>query len=155
MDRILLVKDMMVKNFTAIPQDATIREAAEILQNGGFSGAPVVDGKNNLVGIISEKDLFQTLYPTYDEFYQEEALIPTMDSEAMQKWLKESGNKRIKDIIKKPISTTPETPLVKIGAIMLAQGIHRLPVLENGKLVGIITRRSLYRTIFRHLFGFD
>lgn len=154
MPTVLLVNDIMATRFTTIPERATVREAAEILHRGGFSGAPVVDDQGGLVGVISEKDLFRALYPTYQEFYEQEALIPKVDPDGMEEWLKEAGSKRILDIVKKPITTTPETPLTQIGAIMLAKNIHRLPVLENGRLVGIISRRRLYRAIFNHLFGF-
>lgn len=154
MKNIILVKDIMREDYTSIPQDATIREAAEILHQGGFSGAPVVDKEGKLIGIISEKDLFQALYPSYGEFYEQEETIPTMGLQELQHWLKDAGSKPIKEFIKKPITTTPDTALVKIGALMLAKGIHRLPVLENEKLVGIISRRRLYRAIFNHIFEF-
>lgn len=144
----------MIKKFTTIPFDATIKEAAEILHIGGFSGAPVVDEKGNLRGVISEKDLFRALYPSYGEFYEQEEMIPTMGPEEMQNWLIDAGDKKINDIVKDPITTSPDTPLVQVGALMLAQGIHRLPVLKNEKLIGIITRRDIYSAIFNYLFGF-
>lgn len=153
-NKILLVKDIMVKNLTTIPEDATIRQAAEILHRGEFSGAPVVDAKGNLVGVISEKDLFASLYPTYQEFYAQEAVLPCCNPEGMEEWLRDAGNKKIFEIIKKPITTTPDAPLVQVGATMMARGIHRLPVVRKEKLVGMISRRSLYRAIFNHLFGF-
>ncbi|MDD5110468.1 MAG: CBS domain-containing protein [Patescibacteria group bacterium] len=152
--KILLVKDIMVKGLKTIPADATVREAAEILHRGEFSGAPVVDAKGNLVGVVSEKDLFGTLFPTYQEFYAQEAILPCCEPEGMETWLRESGNKKISEVVKKPITTTPDAPLVQIGATMMARGIHRLPVVQKGKLVGMISRRRLYRAIFKHLFGF-
>lgn len=154
MRHVLLVKDTMITRFTTVPADATIRQAAEIMHRGGFSGAPVVDATGALVGVISEKDLFRALYPTYQEFYEQEALIPKVDPDGMEEWLKEAGSQPIADSIKTPITTTPDTPLVQIGAIMLARNIHRLPVLQDGTLVGMISRRSLYRAIFNRLFGF-
>lgn len=155
MPKILLVKDIMATKFVTIPARATVREAAEILHRGGFSGAPVVDEQGELVGVISEKDLFRALYPSYKEFYEQESLIPKVDPDGMEEWLKEAGSKSIQEVIKKPITTTPDSPLVQIGALMLARSIHRLPVVDNGKLVGVISRRRLYRAIFNHLFGFN
>ncbi|TSC76246.1 MAG: putative signal-transduction protein containing cAMP-binding and CBS domain [Parcubacteria group bacterium Gr01-1014_31] len=154
MHRVLTVRDVMITKFTAIPRDATIRQAAELMHRGGFSGAPVVDSHGKLTGVISEKDLFRALYPTYGEFYAQEALIPKMDPGGMEEWLRDEGAKPIAEFVKPAITTTPETPLVQIGAIMLARNIHRLPVLEDGRLVGMVSRRRLYQAIFNHLFGF-
>lgn len=155
MHKLLKVKDIMVKKFISIPYESSLKEAAQILHEGGFAGAPVVDEGGNLKGVISEKDLFRALYPSYGEFYEQVEMIPTMDSDEMQNWLISASDKKIKDIIKEPITTTAETPLVQVGALMLAQGIHRLPVMDGGKMVGIITRRDIYSAIFNYLFEFE
>lgn len=154
MHKVLKVKDIMIKKFTSIPYEASLKEAAKILHEGAFSGAPVMDKDGNLKGIISEKDLFRALYPSYGEFYEQEELIPTMGPDEMQNWLLDASDKKIQDIVKEPITTSRETPLVQVGALMLARGIHRLPVMEGEKMVGIITRRDIYRAIFNYLFGF-
>lgn len=154
MPKFLRVKDIMVKDFATIPVSATIREAAAILHQGNFSGAPVIDAEGKLVGIVSEKDLFRALFPTYSEFYDEQALMSCLGPDGMENRLKEAGGKNVKDILKEPITATPETPAVQIGAVMLARGIHRLPVLKNGKLVGVVTRREIYRAIFDRIFKF-
>ncbi len=154
MPKLLLVQDAMVKNLVTVPDSATVRQTAEIMHQGRFSGLPVVNEAGALVGVISEKDIFRALYPSYGEFYALEE-IPAKSPEQMQDWLKEQGDKLIKDFMKEPITTTPETPLVKIGAVMMARNIHRLPVVDNGKLVGMISRRVIYRAIFNTVFGFE
>lgn len=155
MNKVLLVKDIMIKKVITVKADATIQETAEILAKDGFSGAPVVNEYNELVGVISEKDLFKALYPSYKEFYLEDSLALLADPDKMQELIQDKGAVKIKEIIEdKPITVTPETPLVRAGAIMLAKHVHRLPVIEKEKLVGLISRRDLYRTIFKELFKF-
>jgi len=151
--KVLLVKDYMEKKVVKIPLEATIFETMNILHEGGFSGAPVVDKKGKLVGVISEKDLFAALYPSYQEFYESGSLVPTLSPAELEAWLKSSGRKKIETLITgDPITTAPDEPLVKVGAVMIARNIHRLPVLKKGKLVGIITRHILYKTVFEYLF---
>lgn len=154
MAAMLLVRDIMVTRLTVIPESATIREAAAILHRGRFSGAPVVKADGSLVGVLSEKDLFRAMFPTYGQFYLQEELIPKMDAAGMEEWLRDAGGKPIRELLKPPITTTPDAPLVQVGAIMIARGIHRLPVVEEGRLVGLISRRELYRALFERLFGF-
>ena len=152
--QLILVKDIMEKSVVTVSENKTIKEVAEILHKGGFSGCPVVNEQLRVIGVISEKDIFRSLYPSYDDYYRDVS-IPTMGPSEMEAWLRESGSKKIKEILSgPPITTTPNTPLVKVGAIMLARNIHRLPVVDNDKLVGIITRRQLYRSLFNHLFKF-
>jgi acetoin utilization protein AcuB len=55
-------------------------------------------------------------------------------------------------MIKQVISVTPDTPILKAGGVMLAHGVHRLPVVENGRMVGIVTRDDVYTAVLvQHL----
>ncbi len=153
--KILKVRDVMSKKVATLTTDMTVKEAALVLVKNKMSGAPVLNKNKKLVGMVSEKDLFKALYPTYKELYIEESLQTLADPEKMQDMIKSKGSKPVTTALcKKLITTTPETPLVKIGAIMLSQSIHRLPVMSKaGNFLGIISREDLYRTIFKQFFG--
>lgn len=155
MGKVLLVKDIMIKNVLTVSVESTVKEVSEFFCQHGFSGAPVVDQNNSLVGIISEKDLYVALYPGVEEVYQDDGFAFFSDPTAMEDRLKESSGKKIKEIMSKKIfTTTLEEPVVFIGAKMMAKGIHRLPVVEKNKLVGIISRRDVYQAIFKNIFNF-
>lgn len=148
------VKQIMKTNIIKIKKGTNLKETAKILSDNQISGAPVVDEKDRLIGIISEKDIFRALYPDYEEFYLDTGL--RVDFEKIEDRVLEVSKLKVEDImIKDIISVTPDTSLVKIGAIMLARNIHRVLVLDENKPVGIVSRRDVYKAIFKEKMKLD
>lgn len=146
------VRDIMETQVITLSPNTTYEEAARVLYENNISGAPVVDENNQTVGMISEKDLFKVLYPFYKSFYEHPEFYA--DNESRESKAKEIRGKKIEIFMSKDIATvTPDTPILTAGAVMLARGIHRLPVVEEGKIVGIISRKSIYRAILKENFG--
>jgi len=142
------VKDLMNTNIIKFKKGTTIKLAAQILTEKHISGAPVVDEKERLIGILSEKDIFKALYPDYNEFYNNDSLRTDFDK--IEERLYEVANFKVEDVmVKDVISVSPDTSIVKVGAIMMAQNIHRVIVLDKNTPVGIVTRRDIYRAIFK------
>jgi CBS domain-containing protein len=143
------VREVMSKNIISFKEDTTLKEAAQILVSHNISGAPLVDRQGKLIGIVSEKDIFKKLYPDYKEFYQSPEFF--VDFEELEKRVKEVSSLKIKEIASKEVITVrSQTPIMRVGAIMLARGIHRLPVVnDQGKLVGIVSRRDIFKNIFK------
>lgn len=146
------VRDVMEPNAITIASGTPYQEVARILYTRGISGAPVLDAKGALIGMISEKDLFRILYPFYRSFYEQpEAYADLEDREGK---IDEVRSKPVDVFMSKNVTTIgPDAAVMRAGALMLAKQIHHLPVLEEGKLVGIITRSRIYRTILRQHFG--
>lgn len=142
------VKELMKTNIIKFKKGTPIREAAKVLSERRISGAPVVDEKERLIGILSEKDIFKALYPDYEDFYEDESL--RADFEKIEERYLDVANLKVEDVMKKDIiSVTPDTSIIKVGAIMLAQNIHRVMVQERNAPVGIVTRRDVYKAIFK------
>ena len=142
------VKDVMKKKVIKIKQGTSYKEVIKILLTNKISGAPVVDNKDKLIGMVSEKDLFRILYPYYKSYYENPELY--LDLEERESKAKEIQNHKVETFMSKEVvTTTPDAPAMAAGAIMLAKGIHRLVVVEKEKVVGIITRRDIYHPILK------
>lgn len=142
------VKNVMTKKVITVKKGMTYQTVVKILLKNKISGAPVVDENGKLIGLISEKDLFRVLYPHYWNFYVNPEIY--LDLESRENKIKEIKNDPIDNFfIRDVISVSPETPIMTAGAIMLARGIHRLPVVENNKIVGIVSREDIYHRIFK------
>ncbi len=143
------IRDVMTTPVVTIPETATYRQAAQILHDHKISGAPVVTVDGRLIAVISEKDLFRELFPqesTYidnpESFLDYESRENDIDSIADEPIAVFASKKEV-------ITIGPDVPVLKAGGLLLARSIHRLPVVENGKLIGIVSRRDIFGQILK------
>ena len=148
------VRDIMERNVVTISEHATYEDAAHLLFTKKISGVLVVDDQKTVVGILSEKDLFRVLYPFYSSFYEHPESYT--DEEQREHKVDEIKNHPIHSFMKRDIHRIdPNAPILKAGALMLAKHISRLPVFENGVLVGIVTRSHIYKSVLKQNFSWD
>jgi CBS domain-containing protein len=150
----MIVKNIMKKEVITIPHTATYYDAAKILHEHNISGAPIVDEQNKLIGMITEKDLFKVLYPFYKSYYENPELYA--DAEDRESKASEIKDDSVEKFFSHEINTvTPDTLIMKAGALLIAKGIHRMPVVDdNGKIVGIISRGDIFSEVLKRNFGF-
>lgn len=134
----LKVKDLMTRDLLTVAPNTTIREAAELLATEHVSGAPVVHAGKPL-GMISARDLLEFI-----------AALPA-DPDAVSGGLEHGilDDHTVEEAMTRgPLTTVaPDAPANRAAEIMQAEQIHRLPVVEDGKLVGIITTTDLVKAV--------
>jgi len=147
------VKEIMKKEVITVSPDTSFEEGVKLLFKSRISGMPVVNRRKTVVGLVSEKDFFRALHPSYQEYY-ESPISFTKFEELERDALAKVKSLKVRDIMTQEVeAVSVNTPLLKIGAIMLAKHIHRLPVIDGRrKLLGIVSRRDIYRAIFRNAF---
>jgi CBS domain-containing protein len=145
------VKDVMNPNVVFCNPDDTVREAAKILKENSISGAPILEGEK-LVGIISEADLLKLLIlPEKGELWLpspfEVIEVPIRELigwEDTKKMLSDTGSIRIKEIMTKDVHTiSSEASVEEASEHMIRHRINRLPVTEDNRVVGIVTRGDI------------
>lgn len=134
----LKVKDLMTRDLLTVAPNTTIREAAELLATEHVSGAPVVHAGKPL-GMVSARDLLEFI-----------AALPA-DPDAVSGGLEHGilDDHTVEEAMTRgPLTTiAPDAPANRAAELMQAEQIHRLPVVENGKLVGIITTTDLVKAV--------
>jgi CBS domain-containing protein len=150
----MLVRDIMNPQIISVTTDATYSEVARLLHVEQLTGVPVVNGDGDLVGVISQKDLFRVLYPYYKSYYKNPKDYTDFEHRE-EKILEIKDDAIVKFMSKDVITTTPDTPTMKVGGIMLAKGIHCVPVLDNGKLAGMVNRMDIYQNILKLHLDFE
>ncbi len=142
---------MNVKPVT-VQAEASVSEAAAILRENKISGLPVLDGER-LVGIVSESDLLRLLsvdeeegglwLPSPFEIFE----VPFRDLvkwERMRSALDEIPNKKVSGVMSRNLHEVgPGDSIEEAAGIMTRHRINRLPVVEDGRLVGIVTRGDI------------
>jgi len=113
-----------------------------------ISGIPVVNGKGYLVGLISERDVLQAMYPNRPELRQKRR---GKSLKALEKGVRELGTLQAKDImVREVITAPPDADPLRLASIMATRKIRRIPIVEGKKLVGIVSQGDVYRAIFQH-----
>jgi CBS domain-containing protein len=143
------VKEIMTKKVVTIPLKSTLFKAAKILLENNVSGAPVVDEEGNLAGIVSEKDIFKSLYPSHAEFYESPGVWIDLDN--LEERTKEAVDKLVQDFMtREVVCVNPDASLMQVGSMMLVRGIHRVVVTgHKNSIEGIVTRRDIYLNILK------
>lgn len=116
--------DVMTTDVTTIAPDATVDEAIRVLLDHQISGLPVVDARGMLVGMISEFQLLETVFD------------PQIRNETVRGFM-------TKDVI----AVDDGALLADVASLFIMHRIRRVPVLRDGQLVGLITRRDLLRYV--------
>lgn len=144
----LKTSQVMRKKPVTIKSGATLEQAANILIKNNIGGAPVVTPSGKLVGIISEKDLFKAIYPNLQDIIKHVSLW--IDRKRVQHRIDEKKEIPVNKIMTREVVTVqPNTPILKVGSLMLVNRIHRLPVVSKGRLVGVVGRGDIFRQMLK------
>ena len=148
----LQARDIMTKEVLSVSPETLVSDLAKTLVGKKISGVPVVDADGRLVGIVTQSDLVERaqeleLPPALNildfHLYLE---VPSHFFRKLEKML----GATVGDIMSpKPVTVSPDTPVPRLAALMDRQKVHTLPVLEGGKIVGIIGKIDLVRALAR------
>ena len=129
----VIAKDLMRTDLITVSKEATVSEVIDILAEKRITGLPVVEDDMTIVGLISEKDVLQVAYRIISQSYDPASSKATVE----------------KLMAKELITFSPEDNLADICQCFLDRSIRRVPVVDNGKLVGIISRKDIITLAFQ------
>ncbi len=144
----MLVKEVMTTNVISCKYNQTVSDAAHKMLENRVGGLPIVDEEDHLVGIITESDFVGKKVDVPHALVSLTKLLgETFHYTDIEEIFRKSKHKLLDNVMTKPpYSTTPNASITDVENIMIKKHIHRLPVVDNGKLVGIITRRDILRS---------
>ncbi len=148
----LTAADVMTRDVITVKKETTIRELAELFARHRISSAPVVDDSGAMIGIVTETDLVEqdkSLHiPTVISLF--DWVIYLESDKKFEKQLKKMTGQTVGDIYTQSVKTVaPTAPLSDLADIMSSDKIHAIPVLEDNKVVGIVARIDLIRTMIK------
>ena len=146
----LKAKDIMTRAVITVTPETNVSEVAALLLEKHFNGVPVVSGDGALVGIICQSDLIveQKKLPIPSVFTILDTFIPLYPPGKTEKELHKIAAIKVSDAMTpEPLTVSPEAGLDEIASVMVNKGFHTIPVMEGGKLVGIIGKEDVLRTL--------
>jgi CBS domain-containing protein len=149
---VVLCGDVMTRDVITVSPECTLSELCRVLAEDDISGAPVVDHRGDLIGIVSKTDVLRDLLSG--------RLVPGLPratlnflglAEAMSGAAEDSEDEtfgQVADFMTDEVETvTPDTPITEAARAMTSNRIHRLIVVDQGKVVGIITSLDLLKQL--------
>lgn len=146
----LKAKDIMTRVVHTVTEETGVDELARLFVERGVSAMPVLDASGHLAGIVTETDMVEQDKPLH---------IPTvisifdwvlyLESEKdFREQVQRITARRVAEICAREVVTcTPETPVSEIAALMVDRKAHLIPVVEGEKLVGVVARLDVIRSM--------
>jgi CBS domain-containing protein len=143
-------KDVMTTDVITVRRDTTVRDLAALFAERRISSAPVVDDDGSLIGIVSESDLVEqdkNLHiPTVVSIF--DWVIYLESDKKFEKELQKWTGQAVSDIYAEEVFTvTPDAPVSEVADIMSERKVHMVPVVEGNRVVGVVSRIDLIRTM--------
>ena len=114
----MIAKEIMTKAVIAVTPLTPVKSLAKLLSKNHISGAPVLDGRGRLIGIVSERDL-----------------------------LSKRGSQVKSIMTENVVRVTEDTPVEEIASLMTTRNVKRLPVMRGQQLAGIVSRADIIRAM--------
>jgi len=128
----MTIDSIMTREVVTVAPDATLSDVRTCLHEGGFRHLLVVED-DVLVGVISDRDVLRALSPFLDTYSEEHRDVRTLARPA-------------REIMREnPITIETDTEIEEAASLVLDHSISSLPVVENGKIVGLVTTKDLLK----------
>jgi CBS domain-containing protein len=140
-------RDVMTNDLVTVGPEMPVAELAALLAGRGVSGAPVVDGEGALLGVVTESDLLRRLAAGGDRPPGWLGRLFADSTDDARRYARAHGQ-RAGDLMTRELATVgPDTPVADIARLFEARDIRRVPVVEGGRLLGVVSRADLLRAI--------
>ncbi|MDZ4170066.1 MAG: CBS domain-containing protein [Coriobacteriia bacterium] len=144
-------RDIMTPDPVTIAPEAGVTEAARLMTDRSVGALPVIDAAGRLIGLVTEGDLImqdvKLEYPTYIQLLDGFIMYPPAHAR-FEHELKKAVAATVKDVMSEdPITVTVDTSIEDVATLLADERVSRLPVLDGGRLVGIVSKRDIVKAI--------
>ncbi len=150
------VKEIMTPDPVTVSPEMEISQAAAILLEKKINGVPVVDSSGKLVGILCQSDLIaqQKKLPIPSIFTFLDGIVSFSSMKQLEKEAKKITATTVADAMTvNPVTVQPETSIETVAELMIDRKFHTLPVVDGRKLVGIVGKEDVLRTLLKEKKG--
>jgi CBS domain-containing protein len=142
----MLVNEIMSHSVKTVTPDTRLVEVASLMCLYRYSGLPVVEDDNRLVGIVAERDLLDKLFPSLDDLM---AGMASIDPDKMMGQYKDVLKMHVSDVMMKSVITvSPDMHILKAATVMVRHRFRRIPVARDGIIVGMLSLGDVHKAIF-------
>lgn len=143
----MLVEEFMTVHPVCIFEDVDVRQACAIISSAEISELMVVDKNHNFVGVLSEGDLLRAILPDFKEILAAGGTLEGAFNLFVSKGASLASYPIAPLIKRKPLTAGRKDEAAQVAALMLQKQIRRVPVVENNKLIGTVSRSDICRAL--------
>ncbi|OIO70011.1 MAG: inosine-5-monophosphate dehydrogenase [Zetaproteobacteria bacterium CG_4_9_14_3_um_filter_49_83] len=143
------ISEVMTTSPIACKADDTIRFVAKKMVMRRCGSIPVIDNDNKLIGIVTIRDTMMPLYPNFGEYVHDS--VHGRDFEEMEENYKRVLCMKVKEVMTPdPLTVSKDDSILKAASYMGLRNLRRIPVTEDGKLIGMVSIGDIARGLYIH-----
>jgi len=143
----MLVHDVMSTGVVKAKKTDTVRSVVMKMLSRNCGAIPVVEDDDRLVGMVTVRDVLLPLYPNYGDYIHDS--VRSRDFAEMEEGYPEVLAKKVEEIMSNnPLTVSPGDPILQAASYMGLKHFRRIPVVERGKLVGMVSIGDINRGLF-------
>lgn len=141
------VYEVMSTGLVTAHKTDTVRSAVVKMMNRQCGAIPVIEGDGRLIGMVTLRDVLLPLYPNYGDYIHD--TVHSRDFVEMEEGYPEALAKKIEEIMSpNPLTVAPSDPVLEAASYMGLKNFRRIPVVDRGKLVGMLSIGDINRGLF-------
>jgi len=143
----MLVRDVMTTGVMSAKKEHTLRSVVTKMISRHCGAVPVVDDDNNLIGVVTLRDILLPLYPNLGDYIHDN--VHSRDFVEMQEGYPKVMEMEVEKVMTaNPFTVSPDDPVLKAASYMGLKNLRHIPVVENGKLLGVVTISDINQGLF-------
>ena len=147
----LTAKDIMTRDVITIHKGCSIDEALKVMACNDISGLPVVDTENNLVGIITESDVLLKgqFIPGENDSPMSNSLFKPRTEGVIEAYRRAQASLVEEAMTRKVLIFMEDSFVVDVARAMIEHAVNRVPIVRDGKVVGIVSRKDVVKALVK------
>jgi CBS domain-containing protein len=143
----MFVRDVMSSGVVTARRTDTVRSVVFKMLSRHCGAIPVVEDDNRLVGVVTVRDVMLPLYPNYGDYIHDN--VHSRDFIEMESGYPSILAKKVEEVMTvNPLTVSPDDPILEAASYMGLKHFRRMPVVEKGKLVGMVSIGDVNRGLF-------
>ena len=143
----MYVHDVMSTGIVTARKTDSVRSVVIKMMNRNCGAIPVVEGDGELIGMVTLRDVLLPLYPNYGDYIHDS--VHSRDFTEMEEGYPEVLGRRVEEVMSRyPLTVKPSDPILEAASYMGLKNFRRIPVVDKGKLVGMLSIGDINRGLF-------
>ncbi|HID36351.1 MAG TPA: CBS domain-containing protein [Ghiorsea sp.] len=145
----MLIQEVVSNDAVSVSKDDTLRTVVSKMVLNNCASVTVVDGEQNLIGVVTIRDVMMPLYPKQGDYVHDS--LGARDFEGMEEGYAKVLEKTAGDVMTaNPVAVSTTDPVLKALSFMGLRNLRRIPVVDGSKLIGVVTIEAINGAMFIH-----